>query len=111
MQEVCLRALAKPRLVRGADDSPTSSASSATCSSTTTSRAPAAARPRSSPRRSPTCLTAAATTPSSASLARDVHRAIAELPCHYRDVVVAVDVLGLPYADAADALDVPVGTS
>jgi RNA polymerase sigma-70 factor, ECF subfamily len=48
--------------------------------------------------------------PEFGTLVRDVHRAIAGLPPHYRDVVVAVDVVGLPYADAAAALDVPVGT-
>jgi RNA polymerase sigma-70 factor (ECF subfamily) len=44
------------------------------------------------------------------TLAREVHRAIAELPQHYRDAVVAVDILGLPYSEAAQALDVPDGT-
>ena len=35
---------------------------------------------------------------------------IADLPDDYRDTVVAVDVAGLSYAEAAVALDVPVGT-
>ena len=48
--------------------------------------------------------------PETATLAREVHRAIADLPGHYRDAVVAVDVLGLAYAEAADALGVPRGT-
>jgi len=42
--------------------------------------------------------------------AAEVHRAIAALAPHYRDTVVAVDVLGLPYADAAATLGVPAGT-
>lgn len=36
--------------------------------------------------------------------------ALAELPEHYRRVVELVDVGGLPYRDAATALDVPLGT-
>ena len=36
--------------------------------------------------------------------------AVAELPQAYRQVVVAVDVSGCSYAEAAEQLDVPVGT-
>ena len=42
--------------------------------------------------------------------ARDVLAAVAELPDGYRDVVVAVDVAGASYQEAADALGIPVGT-
>jgi RNA polymerase sigma-70 factor (ECF subfamily) len=35
---------------------------------------------------------------------------IAGLPGHQRDVVVAVDLLGLSYKEAAQSLDVPAGT-
>ena len=53
--------------------------------------------------------------PSSASpgavlAAREVFAAIAALPDDYRDAVVAVDVAGLSYAEAAEALGVPTGT-
>ena len=42
--------------------------------------------------------------------ARAVLAAVAELPDGYRDVVVAVDVAGASYQEAADALGIPVGT-
>jgi RNA polymerase sigma-70 factor, ECF subfamily len=42
--------------------------------------------------------------------AREVFAAIAALPDDWRDTVAAVDVAGLSYAEAAEALDVPVGT-
>jgi RNA polymerase sigma-70 factor (ECF subfamily) len=42
--------------------------------------------------------------------ARDVLAAVRALPDPYRHVVLAVDVAGYSYADAAQALDIPVGT-
>ena len=42
--------------------------------------------------------------------AREVLAAVAGLPDVYRDVVVAVDVQGASYQEAADQLGVPVGT-
>jgi RNA polymerase sigma-70 factor (ECF subfamily) len=42
--------------------------------------------------------------------ARAVHEAIRALPESFRDVVVLVDVAGLSYREAADQLDIPVGT-
>jgi RNA polymerase sigma-70 factor (ECF subfamily) len=42
--------------------------------------------------------------------AHDVLRAVAELPADFRDVIVAVDLTGLSYAEAARSLDVPTGT-
>jgi RNA polymerase sigma-70 factor, ECF subfamily len=53
---------------------------------------------------------APAATPHDAVLAREVFAAIAALPEGWRDAVVAVDVMGLSYAEAAEALDVPAGT-
>jgi RNA polymerase sigma-70 factor, ECF subfamily len=40
----------------------------------------------------------------------DVLALIGELPPYYRDALIAVDVLGLSYQQAATALDVPIGT-
>jgi RNA polymerase sigma-70 factor, ECF subfamily len=48
--------------------------------------------------------------PSAAFEARELFAAISELPDDYRDAVAAVDVAGLSYAEAAEALSVPVGT-
>ena len=42
--------------------------------------------------------------------AKDLFATIAALPDDFRDAVVAVDVAGLSYAEAAAALSVPVGT-
>jgi RNA polymerase sigma-70 factor (ECF subfamily) len=42
--------------------------------------------------------------------AREVYAAIAALPQDQRDVIAAVDVAGLSYAEAAESLGVPVGT-
>jgi RNA polymerase sigma-70 factor (ECF subfamily) len=42
--------------------------------------------------------------------ARAVFAAIAALPDDQRDVIAAVDVAGLSYAEAAESLDVPAGT-
>jgi RNA polymerase sigma-70 factor (ECF subfamily) len=52
----------------------------------------------------------AAATPMSVLAARELFSAIAALPEDQRDVVAAVDVAGLSYQEAADTLEVPVGT-
>ncbi len=44
------------------------------------------------------------------SLSDECLAALAELPEHYRRVVEMVDVGGMPYRDAANALGVPLGT-
>ena len=48
--------------------------------------------------------------PEDALAAREVFAAISQLPDGLRDAVVAVDVLGLSYGEAAKALRVPAGT-
>src|SRR5688500_13064552 len=48
--------------------------------------------------------------PEEAVAARGVFAAVASLPDDMRDAVVAVDVLGLSYGEAAKALRVPAGT-
>jgi RNA polymerase sigma-70 factor (ECF subfamily) len=44
------------------------------------------------------------------ALSDEIVAALATLPRHYRDVVELVDIGGLPYKDAAEQLDVPLGT-
>jgi len=51
-----------------------------------------------------------AASPLSVLAAREVFEAIAALPDDQRDALAAVDVAGLSYQEAADALEVPVGT-
>jgi RNA polymerase sigma-70 factor (ECF subfamily) len=53
---------------------------------------------------------AAAGNPETAALANEVFAAMADLPEPLRDVVVAVDLAGLSYAEAARALEIPNGT-
>lgn len=48
--------------------------------------------------------------PAAASEAREVYRAISELPADFRDALVAIDVAGLSYTEAARVLRVPEGT-
>jgi RNA polymerase sigma-70 factor, ECF subfamily len=46
----------------------------------------------------------------SISSTREVLRAVAELPADFRDLVVAVDLIGFSYADAARSFAIPTGT-
>jgi RNA polymerase sigma-70 factor (ECF subfamily) len=48
--------------------------------------------------------------PAEAAEIRQVHAAISELPEEFREALVAVDVAGLSYREAARALGVPEGT-
>ena len=48
--------------------------------------------------------------PEEAARATEVYAAIGKLPDPLRDVVAAVDLAGLSYAEAATALDIPLGT-
>ena len=52
----------------------------------------------------------ASTRPEDALEAKQVYEAVAALADDFRDVVVAVDVAGLSYAEAAAALRIPQGT-
>jgi len=51
-----------------------------------------------------------ATDPEVAAMTGEVFDAVARLPAPLRDAVAQVDVAGMSYAEAAEALDVPVGT-
>jgi RNA polymerase sigma-70 factor (ECF subfamily) len=48
--------------------------------------------------------------PQTALEARELYAAVAALPDDFRDVLVAVDVTGLSYDEAAHALRIPIGT-
>jgi RNA polymerase sigma-70 factor, ECF subfamily len=48
--------------------------------------------------------------PAEAAEIRQVHAAIAQLPEEFRDAIVAVDVAGLSYPEAARAFGIPEGT-
>ena len=109
VQEVCVRVLAKPRIVRGSEIAYLHGVLRNTFFSDYQQRA----RRRTVPVEPETLTFVAADArydPETATLAREVQRAIAALPEHYRDVVVAVDVVGMAYAEAGAALGVPAGT-
>jgi RNA polymerase sigma-70 factor, ECF subfamily len=48
--------------------------------------------------------------PAESASSRELYDAIRELPDEFRDVLVAVDIAGLSYVEAAQALEVPEGT-
>jgi RNA polymerase sigma-70 factor, ECF subfamily len=109
VQEVCLRVLAKPRVVRGSD----LAYLHGVLRNTFITQYQTRARRKTTPVEPDSLRHLPANArhdPEVATLAREVQRAIADLPAHYRDAVVAVDILGLHYAEAAAALDVPDGT-
>jgi RNA polymerase sigma-70 factor (ECF subfamily) len=54
--------------------------------------------------------TRASDDPAEAAEIDEVYSAIAQLPDEFRDALVAVDVAGLSYQEAAQALGVPEGT-
>jgi RNA polymerase sigma-70 factor (ECF subfamily) len=109
VQEVCLRILTKPRIVHGNALAYLHGVLRNTFISDYQTRI----RRRTTPVE-PDSLShvpaGAREDPEVRALHREVRDAIADLPAHYRDAVVAVDVLGLPYAEAAEALGVADGT-
>jgi len=109
VQEVCVRVLAKPRVVRGSDLGYLHGVLRNTFITDYQTRV----------RRATTPVEPATLAHTPAGLRDDpevravhgeVRDAISALPGHYRDAVVAVDVLGLPYAEAAKVLGVAHGT-
>ena len=48
--------------------------------------------------------------PAEAAEIRRVYAALDELPEEFREALVAVDIMGLSYGEAARALDIPEGT-
>ena len=110
VQDVCVRVLAKPRLVTNGDDL---GYLLRVLRNTFVSNYRAAAR-------RPAIATAPGdlerfearngSDPERAFEANALYARIAELPEHQRDALAAVDLLGLSYKEAAATLDVPTGT-
>jgi RNA polymerase sigma-70 factor (ECF subfamily) len=109
VQEVCVRMLAKPRLVHGHDDAYLLTA----LRNAFRSQYQTSLRRRTTPV-DPESFAEIPDRgrhdPEQGLFAGELSRAIAALPAGYRDAVVAVDVLGLSYAEAARALGVATGT-
>jgi RNA polymerase sigma-70 factor, ECF subfamily len=109
VQEVCLRVLTKPRTVRGSELAYLHGVLRNTFISDYQMRV----RRRTSPVEPDTLShvpAGAADDPEVQTLHREVRQAITDLPAHYRDAVVAVDVLGLRYTEAAEGLGIATGT-
>jgi RNA polymerase sigma-70 factor (ECF subfamily) len=58
----------------------------------------------------PTVMAPASASPATTLFVRELLRAVAALPVQQRRALTAIDVLGLSYAEAASALDTPIGT-
>jgi len=109
VQETYARVLSRPRLIRGEGE--LAYLLRALRNTLVSQRRYEARRPATSPLldESPTG-SRPSDDPAEAAAIREVHDAIAELPAGFRDALVAVDVAGLSYREAARALEVPEGT-
>jgi RNA polymerase sigma-70 factor (ECF subfamily) len=109
VQETYARVLAKPRLLRGEDE--VGYLLRALRNTLISQRRTEQRRPATTELLEESPLGARASDdPAQASETRRVFAAIAELPDEFREAVVAVDVAGLSYPEAARALGVPEGT-
>ncbi len=113
VQDTYARVLARPRLVRHADD--LGYLLRVLRNTFVSSRRTAARRPQMAPGAEPEALDLpdqrrADAEPAVAAEAREVYRAIYELSDDFRDALVAIDVAGLSYSEAARALKVAEGT-
>jgi RNA polymerase sigma-70 factor (ECF subfamily) len=109
VQETAAQVLARPRLLRGQDELGylLRAMRNTLISQTRT----ADRRPATVPLREEVSTGArAGDDPAEAAEIAQVHAAIAELPDEFRDALVAVDVAGLSYREAAKALKLPQGT-
>jgi RNA polymerase sigma-70 factor, ECF subfamily len=110
VQDVCVRVLAKPRLVSGDDD--LGYLLRVLRNTFISNRRTAARRPATAmaPEDLERFEAGTRADPERAFDARVLYDRIAGLPEHQRDVLVAVDLLGLSYKEAAENLGVPTGT-
>jgi RNA polymerase sigma-70 factor, ECF subfamily len=110
VQETYVRVLARPRFVRREDD--LGYLLRVLRNTFLNERRTRSRRPRTSPLPEGFDFVEQRATaqPERALEATEVYEAIAELPDDFRDVLVAVDVVGLSYKEAADALRTREGT-
>jgi RNA polymerase sigma-70 factor (ECF subfamily) len=111
VQDTYARILARPRLVRNDDD--LGYLLRAVRNTFMSGRRASARRPRAAgvaPEALDLPDPRTGTQPPAAAEAREVFAAIAALPPNYRDALVAIDVAGLSYREAAKSLRVPEGT-
>jgi RNA polymerase sigma-70 factor, ECF subfamily len=103
VQETYARVLAKPRFLRSEDDLRNTFLNQKRTQSRRLRTAPL-------PDELDVIADPHATDPAAAVETGEVYAAVAALPADYRDVLVAVDVTGLSYKEAARALRIPEGT-
>jgi RNA polymerase sigma-70 factor (ECF subfamily) len=109
VQEMYARVLARPRLLHGEDE--LGYLMRSLRNTLINQRRTEQRRPRTTELVDDTTLgTRGSDDPAQRAETRQVHEAIAELPAEFRDALVAVDVAGLSYPEAARALGVPEGT-
>lgn len=109
VQDMFAGVLARPRLIRGEGE--LAYLLRALRNTLTNQRRAQSRRPVTAPLVEESALGARSSDdPAEAAEIREVHDAIAELPEEFRDALVAVDVAGLSYREAAEALRVPEGT-
>jgi RNA polymerase sigma-70 factor (ECF subfamily) len=110
VQETYARVLARPRLIRREDD--LGYLLRALRNTFLTQKRTESRRLRPAPLPDELDLLADphARQPQTALEARELYAAVAALPDDFRDVLVAVDVTGLSYDEAAHALRIPIGT-
>jgi len=110
VQDTFARVLAKPRMLRREDD--LAYLLRALRNVFISQRRTASRRPRTVPLPDdgPAAARAAAGDPQAAYEAHELYTAVAALPDDFRDVLVAVDVAGLSYKEAARALRIREGT-
>jgi RNA polymerase sigma-70 factor, ECF subfamily len=109
VQETCAHVLARPRLLTGEDE--LGYLVRALRNTLVSQRRAASRRPAAAPLTDDLPLSAPARDdPAEMLEINEVYAAIAELPDEFRDALVAVDLAGLSYQEAARALRVPEGT-
>jgi RNA polymerase sigma-70 factor (ECF subfamily) len=109
VQETIAQGLARPRLLRSEDD--VGYLLRAMHNVLVSQYRAAGRRPVTTVLTEDLALTDAADVdPAQATELHEVFAAIAELPDEFRDAIVAVDVAGLSYTEAARVLNVPEGT-
>lgn len=109
MQETYARVLARPRLLRGDDE--LGYLLRALRNTLISQLRAQQRRPATTELTDDAALrTRASDDPAEAAEHRQVYAAISELPEEFRDALVAVDVAGLSYQEAARVLGVPEGT-
>jgi RNA polymerase sigma-70 factor, ECF subfamily len=108
VQETFARVLARPRFLRGEDE--LGYLLRALRNTLVSRRRMASRRPQTVELDEDVAAARSADNPAEAAARREIYAVIHELPEEFRDVLIAVDVAGLSYGEAARALQVPEGT-